>query len=232
MQKIDIVIPYYNRSDLIQETLRPIHNDSRINKIIIVDDKSNMCDLVKLNDICINYEKVEIKLHDNNLGMFYNKRRAVEYSTTNYCILLDSDNIIDSSFLDAIYKEDWKTNTIFTSSFARPNFDMTDLSNVIYTKNNVKEIFDKYKFGSLCLNVGNYFINKNEYLKVHNYDNYKYGAADVIFLAYLWFNSNNQIKVVDKLEYFHRVHDNSTYSIDIENNLKYSKQVKQLILNL
>ena len=39
-RKISVVIPYYNRSDLIKETLAPLLIDNRIDDIVLCDDRS------------------------------------------------------------------------------------------------------------------------------------------------------------------------------------------------
>lgn len=62
----------------------------------------------------------------------------------------------------------------------------------------------------------NYFVNRDEYLSVYQYDKSIRGA-DGIFFMYNWIKSGNSLHIVPNMKYFHRVHEGSEFSREPEN---------------
>src|SRR3954469_23730640 len=102
---ISLCITTYNRFDLTIESFRQVIDDPRISEILIVDDNSK-AEIFNLFSGMVSSDpnQAKIKLFRNfeNLGMSRNKARAVELASNPWCIVLDSDNVIDSAYLDAL----------------------------------------------------------------------------------------------------------------------------------
>ena len=176
-------------------------------------------------------DEPKVKLYRNNqrLKVHGNKYCSIAQADNDWCILFDSDNTIDTAYLDRIYQLDWKSNTIYQPSFAKPHFDYRSLCN-IYNKNNIKEHIDKRMFDCM-LNTQNFFVNRSEYLDTWE-DEENINGADSIYFNYLWLQKGNSIEVVDGLEYDHLVHDGSFYvSVAQESepkSLNLIQKIKQL----
>ncbi len=148
------------------------------------------------------------------MDCYRNKREAVSKASNEWVILLDSDNVIDKEYLNKIFSFEWTLGVILQPSFARPNFDFSVYSGSMYHKNNVSR-FIKYSDFTTMLNAMNFFVNRDEYLKVWD-GSVDPVTSDSIYFNYKWLEAGNSIYVVPGLEYEHRVHNGSHY----QNNVK------------
>lgn len=213
-RKCSIVIPTYNRFQMTVDSFSQVLQDERVSEIIIVDDYSTDNSFIELCEYFKHVDKVDIHHNSSNQDCYWNKRIAVELSTNNWCILLDSDNIIDTTYLDTLFAiSEWQTDTIYTPQWARPNFDFRAFAGITLTKDNIRHHIDLPGLET-CLNACNYFVNREEYLLCFD------GSADPvtsdsIFYCYNWLRSGNQIHVVPGLEYEHRIHSGSHYQNNV-----------------
>lgn len=235
--KLSLCITNYNRTMMLLESFEKVIRDPRITEVIICDDHSNndtIYDLmVRLSEESSKYEKVIMYTHPTNVGMYENKKRAIEYASNEWCIMFDSDNMIDSSYIDAFSK--WfgvdtsqkGISTIYCPEFAKPQFDYRNFAKLYYGKWNAGNLLKDPLFECL-LNTCNYVVNKTDYLRVWEPSNLT-GAADSIYFMYLWLKSGNNFFVVPDMQYYHRVHDGSGFMQDVNGNMQKAKQVKELI---
>tara|TARA_B110000211_G_scaffold234575_1_gene304834 strand:+ start:2029 stop:2775 length:747 start_codon:yes stop_codon:yes gene_type:complete len=222
-RRISVAIPYYNNAKFMDKTLELLVEDERINEIIITDDMSK--DISQLRDLISNLNTNKIKLYENkkNLGCYHNKITAVSKCSNDWCILLDSDNYIEPSYLDRIYNiENWNKNTIYAPD--RPitfpgtpsavmdyrKYSDTYIDKTVYLKD-----FRESPFQCL-INTCNYFLPCKEYVKCmkEGFEKYNRDIIDCLDSAILftdWLTNNNKIKVVKNLSYYHRLHPNSNY---------------------
>jgi hypothetical protein len=221
---ISVTIPHYNNSNFICETINPLINDKRINEIIICDDKSS--DIGELEKIILNYNNPKIKLfiNDVNIGCYHNKINAVSKCTNDWAILLDSDNIYDSKCIDAIYSFGWNENTIYTPSYAitfpgypSENMNYKKYSNSFITKQVYLNDFKNKTFQCL-INTCNYFLPVKKFMNCmgtiqHTYKREIIDSLDSAVLFTDWLCNNNNIFVIDSLQYNHRLHDQSNFKI-------------------
>lgn len=208
-RKISIVIPTYNRFEMTLESFWGVYLDDRVQSIVIVDDASTDGSFEKMLDLREHLHKIEVLRQLQNRDCYVNKRSAVRESSNEYCILLDSDNKIDKSYLDAIFNEEWDQDTILTPEFARPQFDFRAYSGMTFSKENAAEYVDRPMW-EVMLNACNYFVNRDSYLAVWDRDCDPV-TSDSIYQAYNWLASGRKIKVVKGLQYEHTVHSGSHY---------------------
>lgn len=214
MRKISLAIPNYNRTDMIIEAFEKVYDDERISEIVISDDCSDIHTYYKLVELFKEFPKVRMYRNQENLDCYKNKMKAVGLSFNEWVILLDSDNIISPNYLYEIYSIPvWDRNTIYTPSFAAPNFDFRNFEGIEITKHNVSAYLDQPLFETM-LNAANYFVNRDEYLKAWD-DSVDPVTSDSIYMAYRWLSAGNKIKVVPYLTYEHRVHPQSHYQNNI-----------------
>jgi len=205
MQKISLCITNYNRFEYLFESFAKVIDDERIGEVVIVDDNSDIAIYTKIEERVRYMPKVKLFRNESNLGVYDNKKRSVQYATHKYCIVFDSDNVIDTIYLDTIYSYSWSNNVILAPDFAQPVFDYTRYAGQRITKHNVANY--TFRKGFDCLfNTMNYFVHRQTYLQVwqHKAD---IKGADSIYFNYLWLLAGGEIYVVNGLRYFHRVSD-------------------------
>lgn len=191
-----------------------VYDDPRIESITIVDDASDQHYFEELKQRCSQFEKINLIRNDFNRDCYFNKYTALINSSSKWNILLDSDNRIGADYVNKLYDiEQWDDETIYTPSFAAPHFDFKKYSGLLITKENVAEWIDKPLFETM-LNAANFFVNKDKYCEVFD-PNVNPVTSDSIYISYLWLKSGYKIKVVEGLEYFHKVHDGSHYKNNV-----------------
>ena len=237
---ISVSIPHYNNSNFICDTINPLINDTRINEIIICDDKSS--DIDELEKIILNYNNPKIKLFKNevNMGCYHNKINAVSKCTNDWAILLDSDNIYDKKSIDAIYSKEWNEDTIYAPSWAitfpnKPSqmLNYTKYNNSFITKSLYINDFNSDIFKCL-INTCNYFLPVKKFMNCmgtiqHTYKKEIIDSVDSAVLFTDWLCNNNNIFVIDSLQYNHRLHDQSNFMISKAK--PYNNFVLNVLLN-
>lgn len=206
---ITLAITTYNRAELTYKAFEKVISDTRIDEILIVDDVSSLDHYIRLQERTKHIPKVRLVRNQNNLGCYHNKRKAVELASNEWVILLDSDNVIDKSYLDSVYDSNWDKDTIYAPEFARPHFDYRKFSGQYLSKKTIKKMVKVPMFDCL-INTCNYLVNKEKYLKVWEYHKEPW-TADTLFHNYNHIKSGGVIYVVPGMQYDHLVHDGSHY---------------------
>jgi len=217
--KISVCIPYYNRADMVMETIHPLHGDSRIDEIILCDDCSPEADFKKLLENTYGLPKVRIVKNTVNHHNQHNKRNALSFAKNSWVLLIDNDNVFGKDFIDTLYSlGNWDKTTIYHPSFASPTFDYRMFNGHLISRGTVSRYCNENIFVTL-LNTNNYLVNRDEYLSSYQHDPTVRGA-DGIFFAYHWLKRNNTIHIVPDLTYFHRVHEGSEFLRESDSNMK------------
>lgn len=222
--KISCAIPHYNNARFMHDTLNLLVNDVRICEIIICDDVST--DLCELKNIITNIpNSYKIKLYENktNLGVYYNKLKSISKCTSEWAILLDSDNILGDNYIDKLYSiYPWNNNYIYAPDQpvtfpGQPstNMDYRFMSDKTINRSQYIHNFNNMRFQCL-INTCNYFVPVTRYNKCHSDKNYDRDIIDSLDSAVLftdWICSGYFVKVIKGLTYHHRLHPQSNYTI-------------------
>lgn len=225
-RRIAIAIPTFNRSEMTIDAFIDVYNDERVGEIIIVDDASDIEIYNQLKSIADKLPKVKLFRNIFNKDCYFNKLTAVSYASLDWVVLLDSDNKIDTSYIDIIYELHWQDQCIYTPSFAKPSFDFRAYEGLTIARHNVAQYVDKPMF-EVCLNAANYFVNKNKYCE--NWTNeIDPVTSDSIFVAKRWLERGGEIFIVPNLNYEHRVWNESHWQ---NNNHRTPAGFHQDILN-
>jgi glycosyltransferase involved in cell wall biosynthesis len=218
-RKISLCLTNYNRVELVFESFRQVIDDERISEIVISDDCSDLEIYQQIKGIvsalnALHGDKIKLFRTINNRDCYENKMVAISHATNDWCIIFDSDNVMDKSYLDRLYEiQEWDNNTAYMPSFAKPLFSYVAYEGVTLSKENIAEYIDK-PMVSTCCNCMNYFINRNEYLKVWQNDITPH-TADSLLQNYNWFKAGNKMLIVANLHYEHLVHDGSHYKNNV-----------------
>lgn len=210
---LSICIPTFNRAEMTINAFIDVYFDSRVEAVVIVDDASTDDSFEKLQKMAEVLPKVVLHRQAQNRDCYFNKYSAVAYSPTRFCILLDSDNKIDKSYLDKIFEHEWGDDVILTPDFAKPHFDFRAYSGLSFTKENIAEYIDKPMFEVMC-NAANYFVCKQTYCEVFDKETDPV-TSDSIYQIYNWLKAGYKIKCVEGLQYDHAVHSGSHYQNNV-----------------
>lgn len=230
MRELSICIPTWNRVDMTLNAFAKVYDDERVKSIIIVDDASDLHIYNELKEKTKDMKKVRLFRNLTNRDCYANKYVAVSLSLTEYCIILDSDNQIDTSYLDKIFEQEWDKDVILAPDWAEPMFNYTEYSNLIVSKDNLAEYIDKPMFET-CLNCMNYFVNKLSYCDVWDAE-VDPVTSDSLFQNYNWLMSGKLIHIVDGLRYSHLVHDQSHYINNVQRTGDFREKLIEKIRNL
>jgi hypothetical protein len=225
-----LCIPTMNRyDDFLSKNLPKYLENECIDEIIITDENGE--DIKKIIEYFPENKKLILIQNENRLGPLLNKLKACSYTKNEWIALIDSDNYADKNYFivakEFIEKNITEKNVILAPSKANPKFNYSHLSGFIYKKGNFTNNHEKEKKilelsngyyipGKVCMNTGNYIINKylidNLDLSLEQ-DNITYSSAcDVIYLNTLLFEQLDlQMHIVLNLEYEHIVHGKSIY---------------------
>lgn len=224
--KLTLAITTFNRYDLLLESFANVIDDPRIDEVLIMDDASKDEYWNKIKELPKFNDKIKVVRQLSNQGMSRNKMAAVLNSKNEWVILFDSDNIINKNYLDSI-PETLKDNTIYLPCFARPAFDFRKYSHLLIDKEDaaISILDDTF---NMMLNCCNYVVPREEYLNVFAEDS-TVKASDTILFAYNWLKKGNKFKVVEGMEYVHRIHAGSGFLEDCDYNMKKSAETRKMI---
>jgi glycosyltransferase involved in cell wall biosynthesis len=226
-------ITTYLRTDLLFESYAKVLNDDRIKEIVIVDDHSPEHIFRKIQAETEKHDKIKLYRNGLNLGMLNNKRRAIELASHSWVIIFDSDNVMDSRYLDAIWNDDTvfhKTNEIYCPSFAEPEFDYRKYEGLTVTKDTAKHYMDDRMF-RCSLNTSNFLVHKDTFLDSWT-ANGEVKGSDTIWMNYKWLQGGGSLYFVPGMYYFHRKHNGSGWLADADHNIRQAKKIEKLISEL
>lgn len=232
--KLSLAITTFNRFEYTVESFAQVIDDPRIDDIVLLDDHSTDGSYEKLRDHFAGNKKVRVIRQAQNRGMSLNKRDAIALSKNKWVIIFDSDNIISPKYLDAFYEQLERDGTahhfcIYMPDFAKPKFDYRRFAGMTYGVMSRPPVHDD--MGNCLMNTANYIVNRNEYVRVYEY-NAEHIASDTIWFNYNWYKAGNTFYVVPGMEYFHRIHPGSGFLQDADYNMKKSAEVRKLIMQL
>jgi glycosyltransferase involved in cell wall biosynthesis len=224
-RKLSICITNYNRESMLHEAIVQVIDDDRIDDIVISDDCSEYNLYARIKQYYKDAPKVRISMTDTNMGCYRNKRRAISLAKNEFVVIFDSDNIMGKDYIDRVFSRQWDKRIIFAPDFAIPHFNYTSFSGFTIEKFNVRNMVGLKHFTAL-INTMNYFVNRDEYLRVWDKDMKEPWTADSAYQNYRWLEAGNSIHVLAGLQYEHRVHDGSHYQ---EHNRKTGKLFDQVM---
>jgi glycosyltransferase involved in cell wall biosynthesis len=211
--KISVCYTTFKRTDLLFESVKPFLNDDRVSEIIISDDCSPTHIYTELEGFFTGMDKVKLHRNGRNLDCYSNKREAISRAMNEYVLILDSDNIFSTEFIDVIYAQHWAPERILQPTFARPHFDSRKYNSLLANRKNVAKYAHESNF-TTALNAFNLFVNREKYLEVWD-GNVDPVTSDSIYFNYCWLKSGNSIYFVPGLEYDHTMSNDSHYKLNV-----------------
>lgn len=106
--RYSIIVPYYNGSDYILETINSIiEQDLQDFELIIIDDSSDLkhSEFLSLNIDGLDIKNLILKRNSSNLGLMATLNKAVEISKGDFLIILGQDDLIEKNHLSSFDTE-------------------------------------------------------------------------------------------------------------------------------
>lgn len=222
--KISLCITSYNRLEMTLRSFAKVIDDPRISEILILDDGSEPGIAKALKEKIRPIENVSFFGASVNEGVYRAKKNAMTLAFSEWCILLDSDNVIGPDYIDRLYQvPQWDTQTSYLPDFAQPTFDYRHFGGVVLTKENVAQYLDQKMFDCL-INTMNGFYNRTEYLSAWDIG-VEPGTSDSMFMNYKFLEMGNKLEVLSGLSYEHTIHDGSHYKQHSHKNVAFRDEL-------
>lgn len=148
-----IVIPTFNRENLITQTINSILNQTFTDfEIIVIDDgsKDKTEEVVKL----INSDKIKYYKIENN-GIGYARNKGINYAKGNYIGFLDSDDLYYNNHLQNAYNF---IKSLNSDEIIHLNFNLGNREQTIYFKNKLPNKLPDDLFKNCSFHVNSLFI--------------------------------------------------------------------------
>jgi len=167
---VSIIIPFYNRFDLLDNTLNSVLNQTYKNcEVILIDDFSDRVLNIDIIKERINFPVLKYERLLENIGPGGARRRGRELAEGNYIVYLDSDDQWDLTFLERtteILQKHTSISMVFTGCITKSKKDIlkkTNLAGGIHDYHNL--VFKQKKSWATGSNVWRATISKSEYWK-------------------------------------------------------------------
>ena len=211
---ISIIIPFFNASDTILETLESaLKSGVQGQEIILVNDGSTDDSM----NIAIDFQRknagVKVIKHEVNMGGGAARNYGIKNAKYEYIFVLDSDDILVPDALNCALKK-----------LIDQNADGITNSSAIFFKNDInKPVREKYDypkkdwiFSDLVSNIpnpviGNLLYKKSAYIEVLGYP--ETHGFDTQGFAFRLLRNNKKIITGDDLLYYQRIPDKPSYYI-------------------
>jgi glycosyltransferase involved in cell wall biosynthesis len=227
---LSLAITSFNRFEMTVESFAQVIDDPRIDDVVILDDCSTDNSYQKLVAHFKGDDNVRVIRQAQNRGMSRNKHDAIALAKNDWAIILDSDNIIGTNYIDALEYLTLDEQTIYCPVFARPQFDFRKFGGLTFGQYNIANRMTDDMF-NVAMNCCNYLVNRNRYIGAYDH-NPEHKCSDTIWFNYNWLKRGGLFEFVHGMEYTHRVHPGSGFLQDADYNMKKSAEVRKLIMQL
>jgi glycosyltransferase involved in cell wall biosynthesis len=216
--KFSVGIPHYNRGGLIYRPLFNLLNHPAVAEVVIVDDGSRDEEFRKLREFVDSLgcgERVKVFRREENRGALLTKLECVEKCSSDWVLVLDSDNTAFLRYLDSLGNlAAIDSKAFYCANWAFPFFPFHDFSGKSI---NFKDACKFTQSGLLkklyLINDGNFLVPKKNYLEsIKIIKKYPIQAADVILVNYKWLSDGHWIHVIPRASYYHRVEKSSFWN--------------------
>ena len=233
--KFSVGIPHYNRGGRIYRPLFNLLDHPAVAEVVIVDDGSREEEFFKLQKFvdslgCGN--RVKVFRREENRGALLTKLECVEKCSSDWVLVLDSDNTAFRGYLNALGKlDELDAKVFYCANWAFPFFPFHEFSELRMDFNKACE----WTRGGVLkrvyiLNDGNYLVNRSACMKVvGGIGPVASDVADVMVVNYRWLSEGGGVEIISGVSYFHRVDDSSFWNRTAEESKRRVTEIYSLL---
>lgn len=233
--KFSVGIPHYNRGGRIYRPLFNLLNHPAVAEVVIVDDGSREEEFFKLQRFvdslgCGN--RVKVFRREENRGALLTKLESVEKCSSEWVLVLDSDNTAHRGYLDALSRiKKLDSKMFYCASWAFPFFPFHEFSG---SRIDFDKACEWTRAGILkrvyIFNDGNYLVNRSAYIEaVGGIGQIASDVADVMVVNYRWLSEGGWVEIIPGVSYFHRVDDSSFWNRTAEESKRRVTEIYSLL---
>ncbi len=233
MYKFSVIIPCFNCSDYIEETIDSVINqttDFKDTKIILIDDLSTDDTLIKLEKYS-KYDNIIILKNKVNIGVSKSRNLALEHVDSKYFFFLDSDDYISEECLYFVEQNFLMTKekiiTIPLQMFGDLNRGVF-ANNKYDNGNRVIDAYGDYK-NYTQLHIGSCFFRTENCINFRFNEKFNSGADSLYVSKAIM--KNGSFSLENRGTYFYRKEDSNKNSVSRTGWKKKEKYYTFLIEN-
>lgn len=216
--RFSVGIPHYNRGALIYRPLFHLLDHPAVEEVVIVDDGSRQEEFLELKKFVDSLEcgeRIKVFRREENRGALLTKLECVERCSTDWVLVLDSDNTAFRRYLDnlgGIANPD--SQSFYCASWAWPWFSFHEFEG---HRMDFDTACEWTRSGALkrvyIFNDGNYLVNRQTYIEaVGSMGRIASDVADVMVVNYHWLSCGGYLEVLPGSSYLHRVDASSFWN--------------------
>lgn len=215
--RFSVGIPHYNRGALIYRPLFHLLDHPAVEEVVIVDDGSReeeFLELKKFVDSLGCGERIKVFRREENRGALLTKLECVERCSTDWVLVLDSDNTAFRQYLDALGQiQNLDSQVFYCANWAWPYFLFQGLGWEAITFKRAEMLCKDGRLRKFyIINDGNYLVNRKAYSKiVSQIGEISSDVVDVMVVNYLWLSLGGKLEMLPQSSYYHRVDSSSFY---------------------
>ena len=232
---VSVIVPVYNVGDYLRGCLDSIHQQTYKNfEVLVIDDGStdgsaSICDEFMRDDSRF------VVIHKKNGGVSSARNDGLRLAKGKYVIFIDSDDIIDSNYIEAMVDGIELYNVDFVKvRFKRNGVVLDNLIKYDKLDNNVikfHDLVDLSLFASACG-----IMMKTKFLENVFFDEKIYYGEDTLFMMQAFLNSDDKsILLLNKTFYHYTYRESSATNTSFNEKwltlIDVSKRVNQLLAN-
>jgi len=100
--QVSICIPVFNREDMILDAIKSVQNQTLYDiEIVVVDNASTDNTYSKVFDEAQKDKRIKLYKNKNNIGALKNFYRCIELASSEYVVLLGSDDWLEKNFVES-----------------------------------------------------------------------------------------------------------------------------------
>lgn len=222
MKKVSIIVPVYNTAPYIDNCMQSILSQSYKNfEILVVNDGSKDNSL----EICRAWELRDNRIrlfNQNNNGVSYSRNFAIDQSTGEYLVFIDSDDIISPDYVESLVEliEQNKTDcaVVGISKFYSDQ-------GILFTDGNIDFYEGENISKALFTKLGGFLANKIYKADIINEHHLRlneniFMSEDLLFNA-RYFQYCKSVVFMSGAKYFYRIYGSSSFN-DLANSRWFS----------
>ncbi|MGE9975892.1 glycosyltransferase family 2 protein [Coprococcus catus] len=231
--KVSVIVPAYNAEHMLAACLDALLLQTYVNKeIVVVDDGStdntaDICDQYQANNECIKI------VHQRNAGVSAARNTALDYSSGEYIVFVDSDDTVDPQYIEELMA--WSEYDFVTAGYywQKPDlsWDTRRFEDIGVSKCDLKaypsKYMGKYYFGSPWATLMKKKIIDSAKLK---FDEEIRCGEDILFI-FQYLEYANTIKILPVCGYWYHYYPNSLVNTRHSDFWKWKIRVESEIFN-